>query len=178
MFTTLILQFVVQVWAADYPRHFAILTDSTRPFCNEEAQCFVTQSRDGRKYQILFDVAPAKDKNVINAVKIVSLDGKTTEIYPLPQPKSVATNDMAPLFAVDINGDGYNDVAMQMGLGSKTGYIFYYWMYNPKSKKFVFTKDLIPALQPVGGKKITSLTTHSEYKVDGAFQLIETKSKQ
>lgn len=178
MFTALIFQLVTHVFAADYPRHFAIITDSTRPFCNEESECFVTQNKDGRKFQVLFDVAPAKDKSVINTVKILSVEGKATETYPLPQPKSVASNDMAPLFAVDINGDGYNDIAMQMGLGSKTGYIFYYWVYSPKAKKFVFTKDLIPALQHIGGKKITSLTTHSEYKVNGAFQLVETKSKK
>ncbi len=173
----MIFPFVTQVFASDYPRHFVAVTDSTRPLCTEEALCYVSQSKDSRKYQILFDVFPSAGKSVVREVKIVSVEGKTTESYPLPSPKSVPQNDLAPLFVADINGDGFHDIVMQMGLGSKTGYMFHYWLYNPKLKKFSFTKDLIPALRPTNTDKIISLTTHSEYRADKNFQLIETKSK-
>lgn len=172
-----ILQLVALSFGADFPRHFAPLTDSTRPLCNEEMRCQMTQEKNGQKYQILFDVAPGKEESIVNTIKIVSLDTKSTETFPLPVPKHVVSGDTTPLFAVDINGDGFNDVALQAGLSNKFGYVFYYWVYNPKAKKFVFTKEMIPALLSVKGKTISSLTSHTEYKVSSSFKIVEAKSK-
>lgn len=173
-----ILLLAVFSFSADFPRHFAPLTDSTRPLCTEDKLCQMTQEKNGKKYQILFDVASGKDESIVNTVKIVSLDTKSTEVFPLPVPKQVVSGDTTPLFAVDINNDGYNDVALQASLSNKFGYVFYYWVYNPKAKKFVFTKEMIPALLSTNGKTISSLTSHTEYQISSSFQIVEAKLKK
>ncbi len=176
MLSILTLISIVLARGGDYPRHFVSITDSTRPICSQESRCTVTTKND-QKFQIFFKTKPEKDGTLVSGVAIRSLASDDKTEYMLPVPKNIVTGDPAPLFAADINGDGYNDLAMQSGLGSQVGFIFYYWVFNPKTKKFVLTKDKLPALQVSADKRITALTSNEEYRLNNSYELVLLKSK-
>lgn len=174
-----VLTFISFVMAAvgEYPRHFSALTDSTRALCSEEARCILPQPKADQQYQIFFKTAADKGNTLIKGLEIKSVtSGKSEEFY-LPNPKSVVAGDAAPLFIADINGDGFNDLALQSSMGSKVGYVYYYWMFHPKAKKFVLTKQPLPGLQPIKGNRIASLTSKEEYRLNNRFELVAGRTK-
>lgn len=168
-----LIQFANAVFAGDYPRHFIFLTDSTRPLCSESSKCVMSQAKSSEKYQLLFGSEEAKGETVVKTVTIKNVQSGKSEDFKLPVPKAIYKGEQAPIFAVDINNDGYNDLALQSGLANQRGYVFYYWIYNPKAKRFVFTDKMIPALQSTSGKKMTSMTSREEFHLNDKFEIVQ-----
>lgn len=168
-----VTQLAYAAYAGDYPRHFSFLTDNTRQLCSENSQCLMTQSKNSEKYQLLFQSKVEKEETVVQTISIKNVRSGKSEDYTLPVPKAIYKGEQAPIFAVDVNNDGYNDIALQTGLSNARGYVFYYWVYNPKTKRFVFTDKMIPALQSLSGKKMTSLTSREEFSINDKFQIVQ-----
>lgn len=158
-----------------YPKHYLPITDQVRRSCSESSECFVSQSKNASRYRILFKEEKAKGAVYIQEVVIKSETGGGDETYKLPTEKAIFKNEAVPLFVVDVNKDGYNDLALHSGDSASRGMVYYYWIYNPKSKKFVFSTEMAPALQGFDNKRISALTAKENYVINNDYQLVEKR---
>jgi len=160
--------------AIKFPSHFLPLTDSQRKSCEGKNKCFVTMVKTGEKYRVQFRTRLVnKNERRIDAVTIGPAASKKGETYVLPSPKALFGNEISPLFAADINGDGFNDVALQAGVSATKGMVYYYWVFNPKAKAFVFSNSMYPALRPGKDSKLISMTSTDKISLDKNYRIVD-----
>ena len=75
------------------------------------------------------------------------------------------------LYALDINGDDHLDLALEASRSWKEGYFYFYWVYNPKKKEFVLTKDQLPELAKASKGKIRTTVNKDIYKVTKKYKI-------
>jgi hypothetical protein len=176
IFLQLIFSFFLSS-ASDFPKHFIPLTDLLRKVCSEDSQCVVTQAKNGEKYQLLFSKKTDKADIWLQSLTIKNIKTKEVERFKLPSEKRISMDEATPLFVVDINNDGYHDLALQSGLSAQKGFVYYYWVYNPKNKTFVLSKESLPALKFIAPKNIASLSSKESFRLDDTYQLVEASKK-
>lgn len=172
-----LIPLLIAAQTATHPKHFIPLTDLQRKSCNQDQQCALSQSKDSEKYQILFTEQAKSGKIMVPEITIKNTKSGSTENFKLPTEQTISSKEMFLLYATDINADGYQDIALQSGLSNRFGLVYYYWVYNPKSKKFVFSNFMAPALRGSSNRKILALTSNDQYQVDANYKLIELPAK-
>lgn len=123
------------------------LTDSTNKHC--ESKCIIVNSEKQLKHSVTFEVEEeeylGEKQFIINAVNIQTSKEKV-RTYKMPELDSVHIESQLELYAVDINNDGFLDLALAGERTATEGMLYYYFVYNPEKKEFVFSDEPLPKL--------------------------------
>jgi hypothetical protein len=118
--------------------------------CAKPTYCRINEPGD-QVYLIWFDVKIDSDENLREIVKINIKNSQSGEVhsYQLEEVARVEPSEPFQFFKVQLRKDGPVDLALFSFQSLKDGELFYYFLFNPKTKKFELTRDQIPRLRRI-----------------------------
>lgn len=158
------------------PKSWAPITDQERKICDLESYCYVTQKKDSLKFRIFFEVNKKNKMFWLKKVTISETGSKKTKSYKkLDNFQGLFPGERYKLYAMDLNGDDYLDLALEASRSLREGYFYFYWVYNPKKKEFVLTKNQFPELARGHKGKIISPANDKKYKITKKYRVREIR---
>lgn len=149
------------------------LTDAQNKECSAEKPCYVTQEKSKKRYEIIFDTNKEGKKLTLTAVQI-GLVAQKKQIYKdLQNFQRYFEGEKFGLFAVDLNSDGYLDLALEASHGARLGAFFFYFVFNPKTGNFVQTPEQIEKLNIKEKGELVSAGSEQHFKVGEDFKIIK-----
>ena len=141
--------------------------------CSAQAPCSLVQKGEAVPFQIVIKtqvVGKKKNKLQTNAV-VIRHGKKSTKYSELDNFALTFKSETYGVFSEDINGDGFLDLAIKASNSLKDGPNYFYWIYSPKTKAFVQTKEQLPGLRYAGKNIMASLTTEQKYSLNSDNQI-------
>lgn len=151
------------------------LNAKSNPFCFEKTPCILMQSKDKTRAEVSAVFTFDGKKRIL---KSISIKGRSNQEFDqFDNFPTLFDNEKIGIFATDLNGDGYQDIALQASLALKSGHHYFYFIYNPKKQEFVQTLEQVEALTLLPNKKLKGKGTETLYSVNKSFQVVPTKKK-
>lgn len=149
------------------------LTDNQNKNCSAATPCHITQNKSKQRFDIVFDLSKDGDKLSLTAVNI-GLTGQPKQIYKdLLNFQRHYEDEKFGVFAVDLNSDGYLDLALEASRALRQGQFYFYFIFNPKTSSFVLTPAQIERLNVKDKGELVSAGSNQVYKVDSHFKLLK-----
>ena len=165
------------------PTSLVSLVSKTNKHCSEKTPCSITQKKNKNSYQISVVYKEEKDMDdepilFIDEVKIKALGKKETQNFAFKNTdiendiQGIDPNEELGLYALDVNSDGFLDIALNASDSLKESSLFYYWLYNPKKKKFVRTYEQIPELKFKAKGFYNSAVSSKTFKITSDYKIV------
>lgn len=174
-FLNLIFLLVTKVNAL--PVGWAPITDGNRKVCSEASVCKISQKLTGDEFQILFSISDKDDMLWLNNISIINVKTKASKSYSPINFQGMFKNTPYGLYALDLNKDGYLDLAIFASLAAKEGEMYLYWLYDSKTKTFVFTNEHFPELVMKKKGLLESLGNNEKFRINKNYKISAVPSK-
>ncbi len=156
--------------------NYTRITSREKLLCTKESPCRINQGKV--QFDIIFYTSLNEDKRVIiDRVEIINLATKKSEVYEIPISelgnrliRIFSRKSPASFYAIDLLDRGVKDLVLLGAERMDFGRYFYYFLYNPKTQKFVMSDDAYPVIKRRGKKKILTDGVNT-YTVDKDFVL-------
>lgn len=122
------------------------ITSKNKLSCEPKTPCFVEQKKDGLKFRIVFQTALEGHATAIKTVTIIEEKSKISSTFEMRMMSGVFKGEPYRFESLDLNADGYTDLALMAFSSARQGPIYHYFLYNPTAKKFVLSPEPYPEL--------------------------------
>ena len=148
------------------------LTDKETAHCTSKKPCYISHDKTKQRFKVVFQTEKTGEKLILNSVIIQGPNKKDHKYGELDNFQMIFKEEKYELFAVDLNSDGFLDLALRASRSLKLGDFYYYWVFNPKAGLFVQTKDQLEQMNVLGKNKLESFGSSKAYHVDAAYQIV------
>jgi hypothetical protein len=149
------------------------LTSQQNKLCELKNPCLLNHEKSKKKYKIIFETSMDGNKLNLQSVSINNSQ-KIKKYKDFKNFPSLLTGESFNLSAIDLNNDGYLDLALQASRSLKQGFLYYYFIFNPKSNEFILTNKQIEELDVIGNNQLKASKALKKYYINSDYQ-IETK---
>ena len=164
----LILIYTPTLWAIP---NWVKLTDKKTQHCSEQAPCTLVHDKNNQRFRVTFDLKKEDNKLLLSTVNIVGPDKKKSQFSDLENFHAHFDDEEFKLFAVDLNNDGFLDLALEASLSNRMGPMYYYWVYDSKKKSFVQTTEQIEELSFNAKGKLEGAASGDLYTINKDFKI-------
>ena len=163
--TSLVLIFMALPCWAGTP-----ITSEKHPSCNEKAPCLIKQPKAQANYRVIFQTAKDQDVMLIKQVSISDEKTKATDSFEMKGMSGIFPGETYQFESLDLNNDGYTDLALMAFSSARQGPIYYYFIYDPTKKKFIMSPEPYPELK-LDPKTKTYEAQEGRFKLDSTYTL-------
>ncbi len=132
-----------------------ILSEKTTT-CAKPTYCRINEPND-QIFLVWFDVSTETEaEETLREVKKINFKNSQTgaiQSFNLDDVARVAPNEPFRFYRLNLRKNGPTDLALFSFPSSKDGDLFIYFVFNPKTKKFVLTRDQVPLLRRTSNEK-------------------------
>lgn len=169
----LLMIMVLPIFAVEAPSSWFSLNAQSNKLCERKAPCVLISGKSKDSFDIMADFEMTDGKMKLKNIRIMSKNPKAMDAANynnLDEFQLMFPGEQLYIFGSDLNGDSYNDFAIQSSLSAKQGDMFYYWIFNPKTKKFVMSDTSYEAVA-LFGKKLVGVNSKNKYIVGADFKI-------
>ncbi len=147
-----------------------LLTSKEQPTCSSSAPCVVTENMVD--FKIHFETEKFGALDVISKVLVRNSKSGIVVSYDIKDNDGFEPGSQVKIYTTDLNSDGLKDLALYAGTNPQSGHLYYYFIFNPKTKKFVMSHFMAPELQPGKSRGVLeSSTSNDKFTVDSKYAL-------
>lgn len=164
-----------ELLAIKSPPEFKAITTEDRPACTKPNSICWFEEKAGEKYSLWFDSTVDQTNNYRSITGVHIKNGKTGEVqsFNTPGVSRVDLNEPVHIYKAQLRKDGPTDIALFTNLSPHNGPLFFYFIFDPATKKFVMTDEEIPKLDFTNQANLYASDTRSEikYELDSNLKL-------
>lgn len=154
---------------------FKPITNEKKVTCSKPNSICWFEQEGGEKFALWFETSVDHTANLRSLTKISIKRGKTGEVqtFALPGVSRVELNEPVRIYTTQLRKGGPSDLALFTNLSPHNGPLFYYFVFDEATKKFVMTKDEIPKLDFTKESNLFASDTRKEikYELDASLNL-------
>lgn len=155
MYPSFVLSWLVALFLTAAPAlaedRWASLTSRQNPKCSDQNPCRV--SNDGLTFSIEFSPIEfsfgRKTKQKLEEIRIKQISTNTAEVqsYALAEMNYLAPDNYYKLYKIRLRPNGKTDLALQAYSSAHEGPLYYYFLFDLKTKGFVISESPVPKLK-------------------------------
>ena len=146
------------------------LLNSKKLSCTKAKPCRITENKTHESFEMSFELREEPALNLRTITKIVFKNTKdnTTQAIELDQVGRVKSEEPFQFFSMDLRKKGLADLALLSANSPHHGPLYYYFMYDTATSKFVLNGPDIPELKPVNASHefVSAVDSAIAYKID------------
>lgn len=150
-----------------------ILNEKTTA-CSKPAYCRINEPGD-EVYLVWFEVSKEPNDELRELKKVGIKNAQTGDVqtFKFDDIARVETNEPFKFLKTQLRKDGPTDLALYASQSSKDGELYYFFIFNPKTKKFELTREQAPLVdRSADGKRFVGQENSDFiYELDSKLQL-------
>ena len=151
------------------------LNSQNRPNCSAKSPCRVFQ--DGLTYDFIINAKTVGSKKVFEKLLIKNNTNGRSQEFVLDTMRNLDDDEYFEFFKTQLRPGKNVDVALAAFSSAREGRVYYYFLYDEKSKSFIMSDGTFPKLvSSKSGVGLESELQGTPFKIDESLKIVNAQA--